>query len=76
MRKKNIIGSRIRKARQKAKPPITQEDLAARLQLDGFKIDQGMISRIEKGTRLVTDYEVRAIAKVLKVSVGWLIEGK
>lgn len=76
MRKKNIIGSRIRKARQEAKPPITQEDLAARLQLDGLKIDQGMISRIEKGARLVTDYEVRAIAKVLKVSVGWLIEGK
>ena len=75
-KKKNIIGARIRKTRLEAKPPITQEDLVARLQLDGLKIDKGMISRIEKGDRLVTDIEVKAIAKALKVSVGWLIEGK
>jgi transcriptional regulator with XRE-family HTH domain len=75
-KKKNIIGPRVRKARNEAKPPITQEDLAARLQLKGIKIDQAMISRIEKGERLVTDYEVKAIAKALKVSAGWLIEGK
>ncbi len=75
-KKKNIIGTRVRKARNGAKPPITQEDLAARLQLKGIKIDQAMISRIEKGERLVTDYEVKAIAKALKVSAGWLIEGK
>jgi transcriptional regulator with XRE-family HTH domain len=48
-RKKNIIGSRVRKARYEAKPPISQEDLAARLQLAGLKIDQAMISRIERG---------------------------
>jgi hypothetical protein len=35
-----------------------------------------MISRIEISTRLVTDYEVMAIAKALKVSEGWLIDGK
>jgi transcriptional regulator with XRE-family HTH domain len=75
-KKKNIIGTRVRKARNQANPPITQEDLAARLQLKGIKIDQAMISRIEKGERLVTDYEVKAIAKALKVSAGWLIEGK
>jgi len=76
MKKKNIIGARIRKARQIANPPITQEDLVARLQLAGLKIDQAMISRIESGTRLVTDIEVKAIAKALKVSAGWLIDGK
>jgi transcriptional regulator with XRE-family HTH domain len=46
------------------------------LQLAGLKIDQAMISRIERGLRLVTDIEVRAIAKALKVSAGWLIDGK
>ncbi len=74
--RKNIVGTRVRKARSESKPPITQEDLAARLQLDGLKIDQAMISRIEKGERLVTDIEVKALAKALKVSAGWLIEGK
>ncbi len=76
MKKKNIVGVRVRKARKNAKPQITQEDLVARLQLKGIRIDQSMISRIEKGERLVTDYEVRALSKALKVSSGWLIEGK
>jgi transcriptional regulator with XRE-family HTH domain len=77
MKKKNIVGSRIRKARQDAKPPITQSDLVARLQLDGLKnIDQPIVSRIEKGDRIVADYEIKAIAKALKVTVGWLLKEK
>jgi transcriptional regulator with XRE-family HTH domain len=76
MTKKNIIGARIRKARKEAKPPISQQDLAARLQLKRLDIDQSMISRIEKGERLVTDYETKAIAEALKVSVGWLLKEK
>jgi len=60
-----------------AKPPITQSDLVARLQLDGLKnIDQPIVSRIEKGDRIVADYEVKAIAKALKVTVGWLLKEK
>jgi len=75
--KKNIIGNRIRKARQNAKPPLTQSDLVARLQLEGLKdIDQPIVSRIEKGERLVTDYEIKAIAKALRVTVGWLLNEK
>ena len=77
MKKKNIVGSRIRKARQDAKPAITQSDLVARLQLEGLKdIDQPIISRIEKGDRIVADYEIKAIAKALKVTVGWLLKEK
>ena len=77
MKKKNIVGTRIRKARLDAKPAITQSDLVARLQLDGLKdIDQPIISRIEKGDRLVADYEIKAIAKALKVTVSWLLNEK
>jgi transcriptional regulator with XRE-family HTH domain len=77
MKKKNIVGTSIRKARLDAKPPMTQSDLVARLQLDGLKdIDQPMISRIEKGERIVADYEIKAIAKALKVTVGWLLKEK
>ena len=77
MKKKNIVGTRIRKARLDAKPAITQSDLVARLQLEGLKdIDQPIISRIEKGDRIVADYEIKAIAKALKVTVGWLLKEK
>ena len=69
---KNIIGERVRIARKRVSPPITQVDLAARLQTLGFQIDQAAISRIESGSHEVTDVEVAAIAKVLGVSAAWL----
>ena len=57
----------------KAKPVITQRDLAARLEILGLNIDQIKISKIEQGIRPVYDYEVAKIAKALKVSAGWLL---
>jgi len=70
----NIVGNRVREARLKAKPPITQEELVARLQVRGLDyMDQAKISRIENGTRPVHDYEVIALADVLGVSVSWLL---
>ena len=72
MVKRNIIGDRVRLARKKAKPQITQLDLAARLQVEGLHLEQAAISKIEAGNREVTDVEVAAIAKVLGVTVGWL----
>lgn len=72
MRKRNIVGSRVRQARKIAKPPITQKDLVARLQLLDLSVDQSGISKIEKGQRPVMDFEVAALAKALKVSLSWL----
>jgi hypothetical protein len=69
---RNMIGDRIRKARLACKPPVTQEDLCGRLAGRGVTIDQTGISRIENQTRYLMDYEVAAIAKALKVSVGFL----
>ena len=57
-----------------AKPRITQIELAARLQLLGLSIDQAGVSKIETGRRPVTDIEVAALAKALKVPVSWLLE--
>lgn len=71
---KNIVGKRIREARKQAKPPITQKDLVARLQVLGLKVDQSTISKIEQGIRPVSDFEVVALAKALKVSVSWLLQ--
>jgi transcriptional regulator with XRE-family HTH domain len=72
--KKNIVGARVQKARKAAKPPITQNDLVARLQLHNMNIDQSGLSKLENGQRPVSDIEVVAIAKALKVSVSWLLE--
>lgn len=74
MQRKNIIGSRVREERKEAK--ITQIDLAAQLQVSGIKIDQAGLSKLESGDRPVTDIEVAAIAKILKVPISRLFEGR
>ena len=73
--KRNVVGIRVRQARKAAKPPITQLDLIARLQLLDMNIDQSGLSKIENGQRPVSDVEVLTLAKALKVSVSWLLEG-
>ena len=72
---RNIVGTRVRQARKGATPPITQRDLVARLQVLGMVIDQSGLSKIESGQRPVSDIEVVALAKALKVSVEWLLQG-
>jgi len=70
---RNIVGPRVREARKQAKPPITQKDLVARLQVLGLKVDQSTISKIEQVTRPVFDFEIVGLAKALKVSPAWLL---
>lgn len=70
--RKNLCGPRIREARTRLQ--MTQGDLAIQLQLSGIVIERDCISRIEIGTRFVADYELRALAQILKVSVPWLLE--
>lgn len=72
MQRKNIVGSRVRKARRES--GVTQMELAARLQVLGIKIDRPGISKLETGSRPATDIEIDAIAKTLKVPVSWLFE--
>ena len=36
-------------------------------------MERDVISRMEMGDRLVTDYEVVTIAEILEVSVVWLL---
>ena len=74
MEKRNLVGNRVRQARKTAKPMITQLDLVARLQVLGLMVDQSTLSKIENGQRPVTDIEVAALAKALKVPVSWLFE--
>ena len=72
--RKNIVGERIRTARLSEKPPATQEDVSARLQLHGITLSASSIGKIENGTRPVTDLQIVAFAKALKVTPEWLIQ--
>ncbi|MBR4072185.1 MAG: helix-turn-helix transcriptional regulator [Clostridia bacterium] len=68
---KNISGRRIREARQKSK--LSQAELAAKMQVNGIIIERDCISRMEKGTRFIPDYELLMYSKVLGVPVTWLL---
>lgn len=70
--RKNLCGKKIREARLKQR--LSQSDLAAQLQIEGITIERDSISRIEIGTRFVPDYELKVFAKVLRVSMEWLLE--
>lgn len=69
--KKNICGKRIKEAR--IKNNMTQTDLAAKMQVNGIMIECNCISRMESGTRFIPDYELPIYAKILDVSVEWLL---
>ncbi len=52
---------------------LSQADLAARMQVNGVTIEREAISKIETGDRFVTDYELMVFAKVLGVTMDWLV---
>ena len=70
--RRNIIGARVRQARLKCNPAVSQDDLAGKLAAQGILMDRTAVSRIENQSRYAMDYEAAAIARALKVSVAWL----
>ena len=68
----NLCGDRVRMARALHKPPLTQEDLAIKIQLTGIEMTKLIICRIEKNQRHVIDAELLALSKALGVSMEWL----
>lgn len=71
---RNCVGPRVRQARLKAAPVISQDDLAGRLAAQGVFLDRSAVSRIESQERYVMDYEATALADALKVSIAWLFQ--
>ena len=65
----NISGSKIRRLREAA--GLSQEQLAARLQLAGLNLNQKAVSRIETGERVVP--ELLYFSKILCVPVQELL---
>ena len=70
--KGNICGDRVRIARALQKPPMTQDDLARTVQLNGMDMTALIVSRIEKNQRHVCDAELLMLSKCLGVTMDWL----
>lgn len=62
----NIISQRLRKFRKKN--GLSQEKLAAQMQLLGVDITQPLISKIERNLRFVKDYELVCFCRILQIS--------
>lgn len=67
----NICGDVVRAAREAL--GLSQEQLAAQVQLRGHSLTQKAISRIESGERVVPDYEIPLLAAALKIDPLWLL---
>ena len=52
---------------------LSQEMLAAKLQVEGVTIERDSVSRIEIGTRFVADYEILILSEILGVSPSYLL---
>lgn len=68
----NIVGEKVKKFREERK--LSQQDLSERLETQAIYICRGSISRIETHERTVTDFELRAMARILSVSIEELFE--
>ena len=69
--KKNRIGPKVRELRRAQ--GLSQEQMAAQLQLLGMDSERGVVKRIENGSRFVTDLELCLLADYFQVSVRELL---
>lgn len=67
----NASGQKIRELREAA--GMSQEELAAKIQLAGLNLNQKAISRIETGERVVPDFELLYFSEVLGVPIDALL---
>lgn len=70
--RKNVIGEKLRRIRRNKN--LSQNDVAALLQLEGLECDRLTILRIESGKRFVPDYEIKMLCTVLGVSYAELLD--
>lgn len=68
---KNLIHKKLKLLRVERN--MTQAQLAAKLQTYGINIDQQMISKIENNDRIVTDYEIVCICRIMNISIDEMV---
>ena len=64
--KSNVIGSKIQEQRKKQK--MSREVLSNKLMMLGIDINSDGIYKIEKGKRIIKDFELSALSIVLNIS--------
>lgn len=64
---RNIVGKKVRYYRKKKK--YSQKTLSEKLETMAIYVCRGSISRIEDGSRIVSDIELYGLASVLGVSI-------
>ena len=64
---KNVISGNLRRLRKLR--GLTQDQLAARMQVVNVNLTQRLISRIERNERIGTDYELACLCRALGVTV-------
>ncbi|MBO4415204.1 MAG: helix-turn-helix transcriptional regulator [Lachnospiraceae bacterium] len=69
---RNVCGRNIRKLREKA--GVSQEQLAAKLQLLGHNISQKAKSRTETGDRMIPEFELILYSEVLNIPIHILFD--
>ena len=70
--KLNVIGPLIRKYREQSN--LSQSELSNKLLLIGIDIPKNSIQRLECGDRIIKDYELAGISKVLSISIDELLK--
>lgn len=70
----NIAGLNIHNIRTQKFPGLSQNGLAAKMQLEGIEITKNTIQRMEAGLCSISDIQLVIIAKVLQVSVEQLVD--
>ena len=70
--KLNVIGKKIKYYRENNNWSLTQ--LSNKLQLLGIDIPKNSLQRLEKGNRIIKEYELAGFAKVFQVSTDELLK--
>ena len=68
---RNLIGNQIFKLRKSRK--LSQKEMAAQLQVQGYYFIELTILRIEKGKRLVTDIELKILCDYFHITPNDLL---
>ena len=68
----NVVGDNVR--RYRVEQDLSQKELSERLETYAVYISRGSISRIERHERAVMDFELKALAEALKVTIYDLYE--
>ncbi|MFR6656682.1 MAG: helix-turn-helix domain-containing protein [Anaerobutyricum hallii] len=63
----NIVGNQVKYWRKKKK--MSQKELSERLETYAIYICRGSISRVEDGSRTVTDIELYGLSKVFNIPI-------